>query len=682
MPDDGGRRRPRRVSIPIIEAAVGGIVADPQDVRDRSYEPTLARLDPQLLPSALLLAALRDPKSVWGLPRTQGPEGTCGGQALAALIDIQRINAKIAGGTPASARMIYECARLATGLHAANTEGQDAPAKRATTEGISLRDVIKAFYNYGVCSDKSWPYRPLEPKPGELDVKRAQEAKKISLGAYYRLRPNLNTYHAALHETGAILVSAALHDGWSPDAMRGKAGVIESPEAGAVGVSFGDQKHAFVIIGYTPDGFLVLNSWGPDWGGWKPKAPARAAPMPGVALWKYDDWADRIVDGWVLRLGVGAAEAFDFSIGDQGLGYGREFAVRATPVHTILGNFLHLDDGDFVRAGAYVSTELTLKETRHFLADTKSGKAYRGVLLTFAGGLVGLRDATDHIARQKRLVKLAGWHPFTILWCVDYVEQSRAILDNVLAEAQTRVGSPGPRLDQLIEELAHGVGRAIWRDIEHAAERGAQPGGPMHLLARAGAGIAAARPDFRLRIVAESEGALALAALLAAMRTEAYAAEAGAFFATLDSVDLVAPPLSLDQFSRLAKDLADGWGPGSPRRLRVHLPSAYDEARLAVPPYGRSYFELVARAFRGERDPLREAAALEKEKGKLAGRDPQQPRNRVGPKWHDWAGPNVDLEPIVWPKGHEPAPDGRLDQVRLVYQSDVAARLRSILKGE
>ena len=42
------------------EAAVGGIVRDPIDVRDRAYEPTLAPLAPQLLPDPLVLDALRD----------------------------------------------------------------------------------------------------------------------------------------------------------------------------------------------------------------------------------------------------------------------------------------------------------------------------------------------------------------------------------------------------------------------------------------------------------------------------------------------------------------------------------------------------------------------------------------------------------------------------------------------
>ena len=53
--------------------------------------------------------------------------------------------------------------------------------------------------------------------PGGLNVERARDARNVSLGAYYRLRPNLNTYHAALHETGAVLVSAELHDGWLHD---------------------------------------------------------------------------------------------------------------------------------------------------------------------------------------------------------------------------------------------------------------------------------------------------------------------------------------------------------------------------------------------------------------------------------------------------------------------------------
>ena len=126
------------------------------------------------------------------------------------------------------------------------------------------------------------------------------------------------------------------------------------PKPGERSPVLGAENHAFLIVGYTPKGFLVLNSWGRDWGGWSPGRGA--APIPGVALWHYGDWADRIIDGWVLRLGAGAADAFEYSIGDMGLGFGADTAARSTPIHAILGNFLHLDDGEFVTTGDHVSS--------------------------------------------------------------------------------------------------------------------------------------------------------------------------------------------------------------------------------------------------------------------------------------------------------------------------------------
>ncbi len=490
MPEDSaGRLAGARSRTPAgaragAQAPVGGIERDEEDVRDRFYEPTLARLAPRRDPDPALVAALRDAACGWGMPRVQGDEGTCGGQALAALVDIERIGAGVPGAacTPASARMIYQCALL-----------------RGGREGVSLRDVIKAFYNYGVCSNTLWPYEA-NGDPGALTVEIAQDARQLSLGAYYRLRPTLNLYHAALNETGALLVSAELHDGWLPERVQAAKGEIVPLPPNRASTVLQNERHAFLVVGYTPAGFLVLNSWGRDWGGWTAEDGGR---VPGVALWRYADWADTILDGWVLRLGVGAADAFDFSIGEQGLGAGaqaplRAAPVRSTPVHAILGNFLHLDDGDFVEEGAFVSTGRTLRETQRLLEeDARSARPYyHGILLTFAGALQGLRDATDTVARRKRQCQTARWHPFTVLWCVDYVEQVQAVLDGVLREAATQTGQPGAALDRLVETRAHGIGRAVWRDIRRAADRSARPEGPLHGLARAGAALAAARPGF------------------------------------------------------------------------------------------------------------------------------------------------------------------------------------------
>ena len=45
---------------------------------------------------------LRDGENPWALPRHQGAEGTCGGQALAALIDIERAMPDRAGAASAT----------------------------------------------------------------------------------------------------------------------------------------------------------------------------------------------------------------------------------------------------------------------------------------------------------------------------------------------------------------------------------------------------------------------------------------------------------------------------------------------------------------------------------------------------------------------------------------------------
>lgn len=733
MPDGSERSRRRDMGAAGSAAGqqVGGIERDPVDVRDRFYEPTLQPLKPVLLPDPFLLAELRKP-SGWMLPRFQGEEGSCGGQALSALIDYERIRAGVTPPLPCSPRMIQEMARVKVGA-------LDLDA------GVSLRDVIKSFYNYGVCSEEKWRYRvarmPPEPRdPGRdadeearrtyaqaytafeierdrvqglregLTVERARQAKEISLGAYYRLRPNLNTCHAALVETGGLLVSAELHDGWQLAATSGRAGVIG---AGGYAV-FRGECHAFAVVGYTRQGFLVLNSWGRDWGGWAPTReefvigtgrepePGALGPIPGLALWRYEDWAASVIDGWALRLGVGAAEAFEYSIGDQGLGFGIDREVRSTPVHAVLGRFLHLDDGNYVTSGAYVSTGRTLTETHRLLKAkatgvrvgddgliTRGAPEIRGILLTFAGSLYGLREAAAEVARQKKMVS-ASWYPFTILWSVDYVEQARSVLDGVFRSAAERAGRPGRRLDEEIEQQAHGVGRAFWRDIQCAARQAARVGGPLHDLVRAAAELSREAPGLAIRVVTESEGAFALAALAFSLHTQGFRGEAQAVFEMLESVDLIAPPMTDDEMAALVHYLNTGWGPDRPhRRIVVHLPGVEDERRLTVPPYGRSYFELVRRAFatRDDRPPRQVEIAPSR-------RAPTD----VAAKWDGWRDmPRVTLEPIELDAtrrrqpaagadgsgdgGHSGARRDRrgvLTQTELLYHSDVAGRLQTV----
>ena len=130
---------------PLAGPVRGGILRDPVDLRDRAYEPTLARLAPQLLPDARLLAALRKRRRYWNLPRQQGDEGTCGGQALAALIDLERLRSGHRRCTSVSARMLYQTARLkydpgrAGGRVAARRDQGLLQLRRLQREALALR---------------------------------------------------------------------------------------------------------------------------------------------------------------------------------------------------------------------------------------------------------------------------------------------------------------------------------------------------------------------------------------------------------------------------------------------------------------------------------------------------------------------------------------------------------------
>ena len=125
-------------------------------------------------------------------------------------------------------------------------------------------------------------------------------------------------------------------------------------------------------------------------------------------------------------------------------------------------------------------------------------------------------------------------------------------------------------------------------------------------------------------------------------------------------------------------------GPARPdRRIRLHLPTARDERRLAVPPYGRSYFELVRRAFH-----RRARAATDRPRGAAAAaRRPRDPRPRaagrrlgIATKWDAWRrAPRTELVPIAWPDRAAPDGQGPISQLQLVYRSDVGGRLRAVL---
>lgn len=249
--------------------------SDDSDARDYIFQPALS-----LLPEKL------DHRG-YAPVLDQSTEGACVGFALATVINVSfnlryRSASRRQRGKKAdwvSPRMLYEMARRYD-----EWKGEDY-------EGTSPRGAMKGWHKHGVTSEKLWPYfvRGRRNPDRELTPDRARDALRRPIGAYYRIiDADVSHVQAALVEGDAVLASSWVHSGWQNEQLkpqgRGKPKLIE-PKARNTGL------HAFAIVGYTPDGFIIQNSWGSAWG------------SGGYALLAYEDWFENRQDAWVARPG-------------------------------------------------------------------------------------------------------------------------------------------------------------------------------------------------------------------------------------------------------------------------------------------------------------------------------------------------------------------------------------------
>src|SRR5690606_23590951 len=166
--------------------------------------------------------------------------------------------------------------------------------------GSSLRGALKGWSSHGASAERMWKKLDMPKATSEPDEDWWLDAVKRPMGAYYRIEPaNIRDMHIALAEVGALCASAFTHGGWDallreeadpPPTAVDEIPAIE-PARGAR-----DQGHAFAIVGYTREGFIVQNSWGDAWG------------RGGFAVLPYEDWLDNAMDCWVVQLGVVTAE--------------------------------------------------------------------------------------------------------------------------------------------------------------------------------------------------------------------------------------------------------------------------------------------------------------------------------------------------------------------------------------
>lgn len=403
-------------------------IADTPDFRDFTYQPALVRL----------AGEIKRPTKLDILD--QGTEGSCTGFALASVINLLRDRSNRNGHV--SARMLYEMAK------------RHDEWRGFRYEGSSCRGAIQGWYNMGVCLDESWPY--VDNKPEHLTVDCAKEARKNTLGAYYRLGTRISDFHAALNEAGAIYCSAEVHGGWQRPAKKGEIRFIKPRDES-------DGGHAFAIVGYNDEGFWVQNSWGKRWGD------------NGTALWLYEDWQKNIRDAWVLRQALETPQIWHLPVEGGSDANRAEGLFKQTPSRgEIAGHFVHIDDGEFHSDGRYWST---IEDVRETAACVAKSDYYEHLVLYAHGGLNSIKASARRIAAMKDTFMKNKIYPYHFMYDTGLLEEIRDVLLGTSKQAEERAGGLTDWTDRFIEETSHVAGRAIWREMKQGAGRPFREGG-------------------------------------------------------------------------------------------------------------------------------------------------------------------------------------------------------------
>lgn len=509
--DDGDQQRSRggaksRAMVETAQSLSGGrvldAVVDVPDVRDKIFQASLAPLRGSIVP-------WRDGAPWWSFERVrdQGRNASCVGHALAAAIDHQRAQAIIASGPSCplagtleqpwvSWRMLYHTAKF-----------HDEWTGEAYS-GSSVRGGLKGFFYNGVCAiDKEPSSDRFSRQAGNSDwtwymtKTLVDSARTIQLGAYYRVLPRLTDMHAAINEASTVVVSAFIHAGWQRPAEGNVIAYNESLPARArkkVGL------HAFAIVGYDDNGFWVQNSWGRGWG------------SNGLALWRYEDWADNICDAWVLRLAVLPERENRHS---PGIITARSGRIEIAETHflsqqpqdqsgpsrlDILGHLVPFRDGRLDRYGPYNVNSLTLQETFNLIqrrcSNTGENKFqssflpkgakkttaedyhYKHVLIYFVGGWPDENLLANQLRDLIPTFTKLGIYPFFVSWDTPIFKELEGLVRRSIADvAQQTRNTPSYRRqvrDRLVEGRIALPANRILRELRASARRIFRPDQP------------------------------------------------------------------------------------------------------------------------------------------------------------------------------------------------------------
>ena len=559
---------------------------DAVDLRDWEFQPSVASAP----------ADVRYPPDVRPV-LDQGTTSACTGYALATVIEYLLVRAG-RHVEPISPHMLYSMARR----YDEWAENDDGGPEAET--GSSLRGALKGWLRHGASSARLWPKSDMPRPKAQASEDWWTDAIKRPLGAYYRIDPrSLRDMHVAIDQVGALFASAFTHGGW--EELLGDEAVPRPENTDDLPVirrmtGNPDAGHAFAIVGYTRDGFIVHNSWGPAWG------------KGGLAVLRYSDWLENAMDCWVAQLGVVTAEheaiADATSLRTDASGKG---VVSSNPIlaaHELSPFIINMENnGRLSQRGQFRTQEsdidallrIHLKE-----ACRKWGvRANQAVdVAIYAHGGLNDEEAAAVAARLwvPRLYDERIF-PVFLMWETGAIKTIGNLIEDRIAPEQARAAGGWDRVkdawkewwNQRVEGIARPLGRPLWNEMkENAAKISSNPASGVRMLFHLYKAKAReyGLPKIRLHLVGHSAGGI----LHSHLGTAAIAAGFD-----LRSVSLIAPAVRVDEFDRTLGRAILKTGT---KLLVAHLTDAAERADPTCKPYGHSLLYLVSRSLEDKKE--------------------------------------------------------------------------------
>lgn len=555
------------------------IVPDRLDLRDRLYMPSLGVPPDRQMKPKLKLPVLDQQRT-----------NACTGFALASVVNFLLRRHRDPRTPPISPYMLYSMAR----------RYDEFPGATADV-GSSLRGAMRGWYKHGACRSDLWSTVAMPPPSGKTSDDWWLDAAQRPLGAYYRVDTrSVSDMHVALHEVGILYASVVCHAGWLAPGRGTRDGGYRVIPPRTTDADAGG--HAFVIVGYTTDGFIIQNSWGVGWG------------TGGLAILTYQDWTNNAMDCWVAQLGVVTDEHREIARSpslrteDGTVKMAADHTLRdreISPFVVDMENNGRLSNSGTFRTqrgdvNALVTDHVKAARAKWGLRPT----APLDVAVYAHGGLTGEEPAAATAARWIPALYEERIFPIFLMWETDLW----STLHNRLADLVSGLPkATGGLVDQLqrfwnrrLEKLLAPPGSAIWREMKQNADYISaydakrpveeRTGGQLLYESAKQAGWFDAVP-VRLHLIGHSAGAIVHCFIVHRLASLGW---------KFESVNFMAPAVTVELFQQtLAPRVKDG----TVKQLRsFHLADAAEEQDPTCRPvlgYGRSLLYLVSESFEG-----------------------------------------------------------------------------------